>query len=173
MNNYFKKYTISKGLLSRWWIASIILSALLVTSCKTTKKNTSIHVLDSLAWNRKVSVTLATIPTSLAELTIPADSLRNLTTGAVYTAKNGQATVTAKREGNDIKVSAQCDSIQQRNIILEEELIRIRDQLRQGNKEQKSDIFSFWMDIKCYLTGALFGIVLLIIFQYIKHDRNS
>lgn len=74
----------------------------------------------------------------------------------------------AKREGNDIKVSAQCDSIQQRNIILEEELIRIRDQLALSNKEQKTDMFTFWMQIKCYLTGALFGIALLIIFQYIK-----
>lgn len=164
MNNYFKKYTISKGLLSRWWIASIILSALLVTSCKTTKKNTSIHVLDSLAWNRKVSVTLATIPTSLAELTIPEDSLRSLPPGAGYTAKSGQAGLSLTYRDGNIHAVATCDSLQQQVFILEEELHQARDRLEQQETIKELPEFTF----KCYLTGIITGIISLLIFQYIR-----
>lgn len=164
MNNYFKRYMISKGLLSRWWIASIMLSALLATSCRTTKENTSMHLSDSLQWNRKVSVALATVPSSLAELTVPMDSLRRLPPGAVYTKKSGQATATLTMAGDTIIVYASCDSLQQMVYNLEEELHQARDQLEQKETIKEAPGFT----LKCYLTGLITGFMTLLIFQFIR-----
>lgn len=169
MNNYFKRYTISKGLLSRWWIVSIILSVLLATSCRTTKENTSLHLADSLAWNRKVSVTLATIRPSLAELTIPMDSLRKLPEGAAYTKKSGQATLTLQLQGDSIHGIATCDSLQQSVFLLEEELHQARDRLKQSQTERKPAP----NPLKPYLYGVLTGFILSIsVYSFIKYKQK-
>lgn len=169
MNNYFKKYMISKDLLSRWWIVSIILSALLVTSCRTTKENTSMSLRDSLEWNRKVSVTLATIPSSLAELTIPEDSLRSLPPHAAYTAKSGQAGLKLTYQNGNVHAVATCDSLQQQVFMLEEELHQARDRLQQQETVKEPPGFT----IKCYLTGIITGIISLLIFQYIRRWQKK
>ena len=168
MNNYFKRYIISKGWLSRWWIVSIILSALLVTSCRTTKENTSISLKDRLEWNRKVSATLATIPSSLVELTVPMDSLRRLPVGAVYTKKSGQATASVTLRNDTVVVAASCDSLQQQVYRLEEELHQARDRLEQSETIKEAPEFT----LKCYLTGILTGILTVLIFQFIRKWQN-
>lgn len=174
MNNYFKRYMILKGLLSRWWIASITLSVLLATSCRTTKENTSMHLADSLQWNRKVSVTLATIPSSIVQLTIPTDSLRKLPEGAAYTKKSGQATLTLKVKGDSIQGTASCDSLQQQVISLEEELHHARDRLEQVNKESKPAVIPFLVKFKWYLTGILTAFIFIqIINLYKKYGKKN
>lgn len=143
---------------------SIMLLALLALSCRSTKVNTSAHLTDSLAWNRKVSVTLATIRPSLAELTIPADSLRNLPSGAGYTAKSGQAGLKVTYQDGNIHAVATCDSLQQQVFMLEEELHQARDRLEQSETIKEAPEFR----LKCYLTGIITGIISLLIFQYIR-----
>ncbi|MCS2894380.1 hypothetical protein NXY11_01905 [Parabacteroides faecis] len=168
MNNYFKRYMISKGLLSRWWIVSIILSALLVTSCRTTKENTSLSLHDNLTWNRKVSVGLAIVPPSLAELTIPMDSLRRLPEGAIYTKKSGQATLTLKVKGDSIQGTASCDSLQQLVFELQEQLHQARDRLEQKEKTTEPITIPFLVKFKWCLIGILTGFILTVIIQRIK-----
>lgn len=127
------------------------------------------HLADSLQWNRKVSVTLATIPSSLAELTIPTDSLRKLPEGAAYTKKSGQATLTLKVKGDSIQGTASCDSLQQQVFNLEEELHQARDRLEQQETIKEPPEFTF----KCYLSGIITGIISFIIFQFIRKWQNT
>ncbi len=97
--------------------------ALLVCSCRTTNESTSIRNLDRcLAWDRKVNVTLATTPKSLAKLAIPLDSLRKLPEGATFNNKSGQATASAAFKNDTLFVEASCDSLQNLVYQLEEKI---------------------------------------------------
>lgn len=145
-----------------------MLLALLALSCRTTKENTSMSLRDSLEWNRKVSATLATIPSSLAELTIPMDSLRKLPEGAAYTKKSGQATLTLKVKGDSIQGIASCDSLRQLVFELEEQLHEARDRLEQAEKVAEPVAIPFWERFKWFLTGVLTGFITLLIFQFIR-----
>ena len=146
-----------------------MLLALLALSCRTTKENTSAHRLDSLSWNRKVSVTLATIPSSLAELTVPMDSHRKLPEGATYTKKSGQATLALRLKGDSIQGIATCDSLQQLVYELEEQLRQAHDRLEQKETVKKAPEFT----LKCYLTGVLTGFITLLIFQFIHKWKKQ
>ncbi len=145
-----------------------MLLALLALSCRTTKVNTSAHVTDSLEWNRKVSVTLATIPSSLAGLTIPMDSLRKLPPGASYTAKSGQAGLRLEIKGNQLHATATCDSLQQLVFRLEEELHQARDELKRTEARKEPVIIPFLIKFKWCLIGILIGTAITIIIKKIK-----
>lgn len=159
-----KKYLYAWKYSHVWKSVSLMLFALLALSCKSTKVNTSVRHTDSLALNRKVSVTLATIPSSLAELTIPEDSLRSLPPNAAYTAKSGQAGLKLTYQDGNIHAVATCDSLQQQVFMLEEELHQARDRLEQQETIKEPPGFT----LKCYLTGIITGIISLLIFQYIR-----
>ena len=146
-----------------------MLVALLALSCKTTKENTSLSLRDNLTWNRKVSVGLAIVPPSLAELTIPMDSLRKLPEGAAYTKKSGQATLTLKIKGDSVQGTASCDSLQQQVFELQEQLHQARDRLEQSQTEIKPAA----NPLKHYLYGVLTGIILVISFYFfIKYGKK-
>lgn len=79
-----------RGLLSkRLSVVGLMILALFVSGCKSTRETTISSVTDLLAWDRKVTAALATIPSSLATLRVPIDSLRRLPEGATYTQKGG------------------------------------------------------------------------------------
>lgn len=146
-----------------------MLLALLALSCRTTKENTSTRLTDNLTWNRKVSVGLAIVPPSLAELTIPIDSLRRLPEGAAYTKKSGQATLTLKVKGDSIQGTASCDSLQQLVFELQEQLHQARDRLEQSQTEIKPA----GNPLKHYLNGVLSGILLTLLFYlFIKYRKK-
>lgn len=173
MNNYFKRYMTSKGLLSRWWIVSIMFSALLATSCRTTKENTSMSLRDSLEWNRKVSVSLATIPSSLAELTIPIDSLRRLPEGAAYTKKSGNTRVTASIKDDSLHVEAETECAPGWDYTEEEGEVRIRDQLIRQETTKEPVAIPFWAKLKWCLTGVSITILfILTIILYKKYGKK-
>ena len=87
---------------------------------------------------------------------LPIDSLRKLPEDAVYEKKEGKASV---KDGT-LLVSASCDSLQALVYSQQEALVRIRDTLEQYESQKGPDVFTFWMQIKCYLTGALIGFTL-------------
>lgn len=127
------------------------------------------RLTDSLTWNRKVSVGLAIVPPSLAELTVPMDSLRRLPEGAAYTKKSGQATLTLKVKGDSIQGTASCDSLQQQVFRLEEQLHQARDRLEQ----RETEIKPAGNPLKYYLYGVLTGIILTISFYlFIKYRKK-
>lgn len=99
---------------------------------------------------------------------IPIDSLRKLPTGAVYEKKAGQATVTAKVKNDTVYISATCDSLHYHIYRQEEKIISLKKRLEESHQQAETVTFTFWMAVKCYLTGALIGIALLLIIQFIR-----
>lgn len=152
-----------------------MLLALLALSCRTTKENTSISLRDSLEWNRKVSATLATIPSSLAELTIPMDSLRKLPEGAAYTKKSGNTRVTASIKAGSLHVEAETDNKSKLEYREEENQVHIRDELSEAETIKEPVSAPLWNRLKHGLTGVLTGVILVIIIKKIrkwtKQDR--
>lgn len=134
--------------------------ALFVSGCKSTRETTISSVTDLLAWDRKVTATLATIPSSLATLRVPIDSLRRLPEGATYTQKEGQATASVGLEGETIVIHAGCDSLQALVLSLEERLSRAQEELANTLKVKEPPDIPFWTTLKGYLTGVLAGLAL-------------
>lgn len=165
---FSKNWLRSKVCSISWWLASITIIVLLAASCRSTKQTSASSVADRLEWNRKVSASLATIPMSLAELTIPIDSLRNLPQGAVYTHKSGQATASIALKGDTVLVYAQCDSLQALVFELAEQLHQARDELEQVDKQTEPVIIPFLVKLKGCLTGILIGFIVATIIQKIK-----
>lgn len=85
------------------------------------------------------------------------DSLRRLPEGAVYSDRQGQATVTASRKDDNILVSASCDSLQNLCYRQEEELVRVRDRLREEQIKKEPAAITFWQRLKWCSTGVLTG----------------
>lgn len=124
------------------------------------REDISVRAADSLRWERKVTATLATIPSSLATLRVPIDSLRRLPEGATYTQKEGQATASVGLEGETIVIHAGCDSLQALVLSLEERLDRAQEELANTLKVKEPPDIPFWMTLKGYLTGVLAGLAL-------------
>ena len=72
--------------------------------------------------------TLEGIPESLATVDVPIQNLLNLPDGAEYTAKDGQASVSVQRNGDNITVTGKCDSIARQCLFYEQEVFRRRSE---------------------------------------------
>lgn len=95
------------------------------------------------------------------ELTIPTQNLRNLPTGAVYSDKQGQASVEVRYEAPPgepeiIIITAVCDSLQVLCRELERELIRIRN----DTEKEKTEIVQDAARAKnrCLVIGFICGV---------------
>lgn len=111
-----------------------------------------------------------TIPSSLAGLTIPTDSLRDLPEGAAYVARSGQAGLRLEVRDKRLYATATCDSLQRQVFHLEEELHQARDSLRQEQVETRPAVNPF----KYYLDGVLSGVILAIAsYLFIKYARKK
>ncbi|WP_288149381.1 hypothetical protein [Bacteroides acidifaciens] len=165
---HLKGCHILKNCFFSLFAANIIILALCATSCRNIEQISSINAIDSLTWNKKVSASLVIIPPSLAELTIPMDSLRRLPQGAVYSEKQGQATVTASRKNDKIVITASCDSLQNLCYQYEEELVRIRDQLQKEQTKKEPVIVPFLSKCKWTAFGFLLAIIILSIIKIFK-----
>lgn len=148
-----------------------MLLALPALSCRTVSENTSTLRSDRLAWDRKVSVTLATIPTSLATLTAHPDSLRSLPPGAAYTARSGQATVRLEMDNGRIRATASCDSLQQLVVALEEQLHQSAEQAMQQEKEIKPFTTPLRTKLEWFLSGIIISILIILI--YYKNGKTN
>jgi len=122
-------------------LAVLLAIALSGTSCSSKKQILSHEVNESSLRTDSVSLVMARItrpipiPASRATLRISFDSIAALPTGAGYTARQGQATVTvSKTEGGMIEASANCDSL---TLLVDE----LRTEVYHLNKE-KTDIKS-------------------------------
>lgn len=137
------------------------------------------------------AITAEGIAAELARLNVPIQSLRDLPDGAGYTAKDGRAGVELRKEGDNITVIGQCDSISrlyhfyremsleqyseidslQREIELYEALYHTaRDELERRDRtdtrnEQKSNIYPAWLPRIVIAHGIVLvlGVIILII----------
>ena len=69
------------------------------------------------------------IPESEAKVDVPIQNLLNLPDGAGYTAKDGQASVSVQRYGDNITVIGKCDSIARQCLFYEREVFRQRSEV--------------------------------------------
>lgn len=69
------------------------------------------------------------IPESEAKVDVPIQNLLNLPDGAGYTAKDGQASVSVQRHGDNITVTGKCDSIARQCLFYEREVFRQRSEV--------------------------------------------
>jgi hypothetical protein len=60
---------------------------------------------------------------------VPIQNLLNLPDGAGYTAKDGQASVSVQRHGDNITVTGKCDSIARQCLFYEREVFRQRNEV--------------------------------------------
>lgn len=149
--------------------------ALLAAGCRSTSSATHRTVLDSLSWNRKERVSLATIPSSLAALTIPMHSLRNLPPGAAYTAHQGQAGLRLELKGDSLLASASCDSLQHLVYELEESLHRARSELEQKSRAETPALTTLATTTQKIAHGAgglLLGIALAMIYNALRTRKR-
>lgn len=69
------------------------------------------------------------IPASEATVDVPIQNLLNLPDGAEYTAKDGQASVSVQKRGDNITVTGKCDSIARQCLFYEREVFRQRSEI--------------------------------------------
>lgn len=69
------------------------------------------------------------IPASEATVDVPIQNLLNLPDGAEFTAKDGQASVSVQRHGDNITVTGKCDSIARQCLFYEREVFRQRSEI--------------------------------------------
>lgn len=160
-----------KGL-CRWLaLASIMLNALFVASCGSTKKMTESAraTVDSVLLKEVRQVINIPIPQSKVELKIPTQSLHSLPPGASFSEKKGQAGVKVEAIGDTVYVSATCDSLQVQCERYEKELTRIRsDTERQVTEIKKNSVQTLF---KWCLIGFVAGIISTITVIIIKKKK--
>lgn len=160
-----------KGL-CRWLaLASIMLNALFVASCGSTKKMTESAraTVDSVLLKEVRQVINIPIPQSKVELKIPTQSLHSLPPGASFSEKKGQAGVKVEAIGDTVYVSATCDSLQVQCERYEKELTRIRSDTDKQVTELKKNTFQ--TAFKWCSTGFIAGVILTLIVLIIKKKK--
>lgn len=174
--NYTKVYQGLKGLSHVLQLVSIMLLALLVASCSTTKQmaqSQSREVKDSLVIRETREAIPVIVPESKAQLMIPMENLRKLPSGAAYSEKSGQATVEAKYVPNNpvtgepeyIIVTSTCDSLQLLCWKQEKELIRIRNDTEKEKIEIKEDAAK--QKNRCLFIGFVCGICVTVVIRFL------
>lgn len=134
-----------------------------------------------------------TVPKSKVSLTIPTDSFHNLPPGANYTGRSGQASVAVRRqaatetEPERIYVDATCDSLELACEVYERTIRRLHQEygeqvnallLQLSEAEHGTEISDeksspgIGTNLKWFIAGLVSGIVLVIIFNYIKSKRK-
>lgn len=167
--NYIVSFPGWKGLCQWLALASIMLIALSVTSCGSTKKMTESAraVTDSVLLKEVRQVINIPIPLSKVELKIPTQSLHSLPPGASFCEKKGQAGVKVEAVGDTVYVSATCDSLQVQCERYEKELTRIRNDTDRQVTEIKKNTFQTvfkWCSIG-FTAGVILTLIVIIIFK--------
>lgn len=175
------------ALCQRLQSVSIMLLALFAMSCATNKnlirsaaQSQEVRT-DSVEKKKVMSLTLASVPKSEAQVAIPMENLLNLPPGAVFTDRKGQATVQVKFVKDTvyvgkvqqikeyIYVTGTCDSLQRQCEYYENELTRIRGQSVQNEQtdtveqSQTAPSITFWGAFKWCSIGIIIGAILTII----------
>ena len=160
-----------KGLCQWLALASIMLNALFVASCGSTKKMTESAraTVDSVLLKEVRQVINIPIPLSKVELKIPTQSLHSLPPGASFSGKKGQAGVKVEAIGDTVYVSATCDSLQVQCERYEKELTRIRSDTDKQVTELKKNTFQ--TAFKWCSTGFIAGVILTLIVLIIKKKK--
>jgi hypothetical protein len=109
-----------------------------LVGCKTSQLKTetttaaNTETFDSISRIEREKARLLVVPESSVSLNLNFKNLTDLPIGAKYTDKQGQATVSIEKTGdNDYKITATCDSLAQLVIDKETEIYHLNNQLRE------------------------------------------
>lgn len=138
LQDYMKNWALSAAPLRNATFAVTLLFALLTQSCGGTKETTVSHTSsrDSMMFREISQIRPVTVPLARAGLRLDLKEMAGLTPGAVFTDKNGQASVRVERRDSIIYITAECDSLQ----VLCENKTREVYHLRELLEQQKTDI---------------------------------
>ena len=172
ITNYTKVFRGLSGLSPGLRLASIMLIALLMASCGSTKQTShsqSRETSDSLVIRETQKAIPVTVPESKAQIAIPTESLHKLPDGATFKEKSGQAAVEVKYipaqtdtgEPEYIIVTATCDSLQLLCWEKEKELTRIRNDTENEKLEIKQDAAK--AKYRCLIIGFICGACVIIV----------
>lgn len=169
LQDYMKRWGLSAGQWRNVTFAVIFLFALLIQSCGSTKGTTVSHTnrTDSLMI-REISLILpVTVPLTRADLRLNLSDVANLTPGAVFSDKNGQASVRVERRDSIIYITATCDSLQ----VLCENKTREVYHLRELLEKQETKIVEppgWWETFKNNAFYIAVGMVLMLVINLIR-----
>lgn len=169
LQDYMKKWDLSAGRLRSVMLAVICLYALSMWSCGSKKEiiDNRNHTTDSVMDRTVITSKILTVPLTRADLRLNLRELKNLPPGAVYTEKNGQASVRAERKDSIIYITATCDSLQ---LIVESqyrEISRLHTQLEQ----QKTEVVKppgWWATFKTNAFYIAIGMLLMLVIILMK-----
>lgn len=160
----------SGRLLTVLTVVSIVMAALCLTGCASSRKTVSAKGQERTESKDSTveeihRLTVEPIPMSEVSLTLQADSLLNLPKGASYHAKSGRANLDVSKgtEPGTIVVYASCDSLQRLAEYYERLTGKYKTALdRQSEevKEEKKPPNVWWKILTALAAGLLAGIVL-------------
>lgn len=156
-------------------VVSIVTSALFCTGCVSSRKSvtqreeTQAERQDSIVRETRL-VTAELVPMSEVTLTLRADSLFELPSGASYHAKSGRATLDVSKgtEPGTIVVYASCDSLQRLVEYYERlagEYKASLDRRTEEVKEEKKPPNVWWKILGAFIAGWLSGTVVTLIIK--------
>lgn len=83
------------------------------------------------------------IQAARAQVTVPIQGLLDLPEGAAYAVRDGRASVTARKQGDSIVITGDCDSLQRQSLRIEQRNERreyLADTLKSSAEEHRSEL---------------------------------
>lgn len=167
------------------WLIPILAYLLIVfASCRTPQSKSEHSVIannsraDSTSRIERERARLLTVPASAASLSLNLKKLADLPAGAKYTGRQGQATVTVEKTGdNGYTVTAACDSFVQLVVEKETEIYRLQrkvEGLEETSREERVEVVSQTTPLRWFLicSGCLFWLCAAAGFIYLKWKRK-
>lgn len=169
LQNYMKTWGTYYGLLTNAMFVVTLLLALSTQSCGRLKEVRRIesHAADSITDRMIVTVRALNVPLTQAALRLNLSDLQTLTTGAVFTEKNGQASVRAERKDSIIIITATCDSLQLLVESQTREIYHLRTQLEKKHTEIEKHP-GWWETFKNNAFYIAVGMFLMLVINLIR-----
>ncbi len=155
-------------------IAAMLMSALSVISCSSTRKTVSeVSATVQTAETRDTTavaikqIRWETVPESRVEMAVSVDSLLKLPAGAAYTKRSGQANIKVAAHGDTVYITGTCDSLQRQVEYYEALYHTARDALEQhesqNQQERKQRTNPANIALAFFITGLFSGSITTII----------
>ncbi|MDR1370946.1 MAG: hypothetical protein LBJ72_12615 [Dysgonamonadaceae bacterium] len=164
-------------------IIYLALFLLFLTGCRSTKQTNytkskqevNSELKDSTVIREIKSFDVKNVPAESAKLEVTPEAITNLPTGAVFSGKQGRATVTlSKDEKGNINVTANCDSLQfvieNLNLTYERYVTQTNDSIASLNQQISTVVSLSDWDVFWIKMGKICGsiLILTIIFFFVK-----
>ncbi|MDH8702361.1 hypothetical protein M2138_001723 [Dysgonomonadaceae bacterium PH5-43] len=152
-----------KPFFPRWWLVGIIILALSVSSCSSSKSISEKQEAEIVEIKEKYERLPIRIPESKVNLQIPMANLPTLPQGAGYTNKQGQANVKVTAENDTIYIEASCDEVIADLEKAEREISYLKEKTELESEEKKPPEIGIKTILRWFSLGLVIGIIITII----------